>query len=216
MVEFQCANCRIHVTDIVGEKVPADELCMECRILSGLPGSDELVKEVAEMFGKPVPVWRLGQYLGQYVLIGQTPVPCNDLYEWAQWMETADRVVFQTVVGEYEVSTVFLGLDHNYARFLGSEDGEPLLFETMIFSVRARAVRAEKGHKSLEECLEDVELEEEGLSRELLDHLERWHTWSEAEAGHEVAVLWVEKMTGVRRNGTVAGIQRGEGASHDG
>ena len=36
------------------------------------------------------------------------------------------RRVDWTEIGDYEISTVFLGLDHGY-------DGRPLLFETMIF-----------------------------------------------------------------------------------
>lgn len=35
----------------------------------------------------------------------------------------------KTTVGEYEISTVFLGLDHN---FFGN--GPPILYETMIFA----------------------------------------------------------------------------------
>jgi hypothetical protein len=42
-----------------------------------------------------------------------------------------ERRVAKTQVGPYEVSTVFLGIDHN---FLGRFGGEPILFETMIFA----------------------------------------------------------------------------------
>lgn len=56
------------------------------------------------------------------------PVPCADLYEWAAWYESADRKVAKTQVGTKEVSTVFLGLDHNYCG-----GGPPLIYETMIF-----------------------------------------------------------------------------------
>lgn len=38
------------------------------------------------------------------------------------------RIVKQENVGKYFVSTVFLGLDHNY-----SETGPPILWETMVF-----------------------------------------------------------------------------------
>jgi hypothetical protein len=65
----------------------------------------------------------------KYLLIGQTPVPCEDLMEWALAFEVMDRRVASTNVlgGLCLVSTVFLGLDH---AFLG---GPPLLFETMAF-----------------------------------------------------------------------------------
>ena len=63
-----------------------------------------------------------------YVLIGQTPVVEPDLLTWARWFETAERTVARTDVRGGVVSTVFLGLDHNY-----SGNGSPVLFETMSF-----------------------------------------------------------------------------------
>lgn len=57
------------------------------------------------------------------------PVKENDLFKWGEWMQTADRHVAKTKADDdVEVSTVFLGLDHN---FWG--EGPPILFETMIF-----------------------------------------------------------------------------------
>lgn len=67
--------------------------------------------------------------MGQYILIGQTPVPEPDLLKWAQWMKDNDRRVDRTQVGPYDVSTVFLGVDHNWMR-----KGPPILFETLVFS----------------------------------------------------------------------------------
>jgi hypothetical protein len=61
-----------------------------------------------------------------YVLAGRTPVPEPDLLKWERWLETADRRVAQTLQGDLEVSTVFLGLDHSWW-------GKPQLFETMVF-----------------------------------------------------------------------------------
>lgn len=53
----------------------------------------------------------------------------NDLKIWSAWFKnTEKRIVQKTAVGEMQVSTVFLGLDHRFAGI-----GEPLLFETMIF-----------------------------------------------------------------------------------
>jgi hypothetical protein len=56
------------------------------------------------------------------------PVPVDDVMDWAKWYETSDRRVDFTELGNgVHVSTVFLGLDHNWF-------GEhPLLFETMVF-----------------------------------------------------------------------------------
>ncbi len=65
--------------------------------------------------------------LGRYILIGQSAVLEPDLMAWMEWFESADRVVFQTEIPGGMVSTVFLGLDHQWGI------GPPLLFETMIF-----------------------------------------------------------------------------------
>ncbi len=60
------------------------------------------------------------------------PVPCDDLLTWGEQFEkNPGRVLAQDriKVGEKDilVSTVFLGLDHNFG------EGEPILWETMIF-----------------------------------------------------------------------------------
>lgn len=65
----------------------------------------------------------------QYMLNDQgEPIVAPDLITWAVWFECANRVVDRTYMGNAEVSTVFLGLDHNF-----SGEGEPILWETMIF-----------------------------------------------------------------------------------
>lgn len=82
-----------------------------------------------------------------YILVGRVPFAV-DLETWGRWFETtSNRIVATTVVDDtptektkgfpgrerkyigpkVRVSTIFLGLDHNYS------GGEPILFETMIF-----------------------------------------------------------------------------------
>src|SRR5262245_48259145 len=60
------------------------------------------------------------------------PQAVDDVMVWAEWFETARRHVAETFVPEdvprLHVSTVFLGLDHQYG------DGPPILWETMIFA----------------------------------------------------------------------------------
>jgi hypothetical protein len=73
----------------------------------------------------------------RYYILDQdgNPVPVEDVRDWGEWFEanTEARIVARDrdeggVYKEIWVSTVFLGLDHNYF-----DDGPPLLFETMVF-----------------------------------------------------------------------------------
>jgi hypothetical protein len=63
----------------------------------------------------------------KFILVGHEPAPEPDLLAWGRWMGDADRQVRHTEQGDVRVSTVFLGLDHQFG------DGPPLLFETMTF-----------------------------------------------------------------------------------
>jgi hypothetical protein len=63
-----------------------------------------------------------------YILNGKELVPCSNPTEWAHYLWTNNRHVGEDVVGNVTISTVFLGLDHNFMT-----DGPPLVFETMIF-----------------------------------------------------------------------------------
>jgi len=64
-----------------------------------------------------------------YILDGHDPIPAPDALAWGQWLESAydARIVGKTRVGDRDVSTVFIGLDHQYG------SGPPLLFETLVF-----------------------------------------------------------------------------------
>lgn len=63
----------------------------------------------------------------KYILIDRVPVPEYDLFKWGRWLEKSERTIKRTKIGDALISTVFLGLDHNWG------DGEPVLFETMVF-----------------------------------------------------------------------------------
>jgi len=63
-----------------------------------------------------------------YILKNKIAVLEPDLMKWAKAFEEIDRIVAKTNVADSIVSTVFLGIDHNYSSL-----GEPVLFETMIF-----------------------------------------------------------------------------------
>jgi len=57
-----------------------------------------------------------------------TTRPATTDTEFWNWFEKADRRVRYSEVGDVSVSTVFLGFDHGF-----DENGDPVLFETMIF-----------------------------------------------------------------------------------
>lgn len=67
--------------------------------------------------------------LKHYILEGHEPKAVT-LEEWGAWFEKADqrRVAFTELSDKVCVSTVFLGLDHNF-----NKEGPPILFETMVF-----------------------------------------------------------------------------------
>jgi hypothetical protein len=84
------------------------------------------------------------------------PVPCEDLFAWGRWMQTADRQIARTAFGDVWISTVFLGLDHSFRAITGLP-GPPILFESIVFGgplhqeQRRYATRAEAdaGHTAL-------------------------------------------------------------------
>jgi hypothetical protein len=91
-----------------------------------------------------------------------------DLIKWGQWMEEAGkrRIVAKTQVGKYLVSTVFLGLNHQWG------SGPPLLFETMVFT---RAHKIYEHNERLYRAREEISCD-------------RWTTWDQAQRGHDETV----------------------------
>ena len=87
-----------------------------------------------------------------YKLEGRTPIACT-AEELGVWMQDTDRTVALDTVGDMTVSTVFLGVDHEW-----KDDAPPLLFETLIFrhdkgtdGARRYATwdEAERGHRNV-------------------------------------------------------------------
>jgi hypothetical protein len=92
----------------------------------------------------------------KYILVGKEVIEEPDAVKWATWLHenSEKRIVGRKEFSNgYVVSTGFLGLDQNFS------EGEPLLFETMIFSP----------------------------TKEHL-YQERYSTYDQAERGHEEAV----------------------------
>jgi len=103
---------------------------------------------------------------GNYILDGGgEPVECVDLMAFSAWYGSrsgrTDWIVGKTVVGGYEVSTVFLAIDHNFGGC-----GAPILWETMVFHAG-------------------------GGYREAGDHTRRYTSRSDAVRGHAEVVAEV-------------------------
>jgi hypothetical protein len=93
------------------------------------------------------------------------PEPCEDTLRWAVWFEDIhNRVVLQDRFGPLLVSTVFLGLDHNWLL-----TGPPVLWETMVFD-------ESDGRKSLD------------------DYSQRYTSKLEALEGHHEICVAVEAL----------------------
>jgi hypothetical protein len=100
-----------------------------------------------------------------WILDGKEPKQVADVHEWERWYSDFNkrRVALDEFDG-IRVSTVFLGIDHNF-RFVGPEQERiPVLFETMVFG----------GPMDQEWC-------------------DRYCTWDEAEAGHKEMVERVKE-----------------------
>lgn len=65
-----------------------------------------------------------------YILASDNTLRAVDLHDWATWFEEnhTRRQLARSAVPHGRVSTVFLGLDHNF-----DPAGPPLVFETMVF-----------------------------------------------------------------------------------
>ena len=112
---------------------------------------------------------------GRYILVGKTPVPCEDLWQWAKWLEApGNRIVKQEMVGHLFVSTIFLGLT-SASYHMSEKTTAPDLFETMIFD-HSRTVRASW----------TKDTDEAGLYHPVYEPLcyqQRYATWDAALAG---------------------------------
>lgn len=95
---------------------------------------------------------------GKYTLNSSgEPVLEPNLMKWARWVELhwKKSIVKQEWIDNVRVSTVFLTLDHNY-----SENGTPVLWETMTFSNRKKYLyhmeRCSGGREQAEAMHEEI------------------------------------------------------------
>ena len=98
-----------------------------------------------------------------YKLSGHYVVPCSMEEMSELFADNNKRKVALTELDDVDISTVFLCMNHRF-----SEDGPPIVFETMIF------------------C-------KNGVLPELDQQMWRYCTWDEAEKGHRRVVSIVQK-----------------------
>ena len=90
-----------------------------------------------------------------WYLVGHDPIATDDIRVWAAATDGERPRVAKDEIGEVYVSTVFLGVDHQFSY------GPPLLFETMVFrgAMDERQWRyatwdeAEAGHRRVVEAI---------------------------------------------------------------
>lgn len=113
--------------------------------------------------------------LGHYILDAYgEPVLEPDLLTWARWFEYSDnRRLAWTETKFHNISTVFLGLDHNLW-----DGGPPLLWETMAFTKERHLSMVFGRERSMPDWLDQ----------------DRYETRAEALAGHEAMVAKYRKL----------------------
>ena len=103
------------------------------------------------------------------------------LWEWSNYLIDYEyKVIGSDIIGDYRISTVWLGLDHSWACLAGNETNNTILiFETMIFkNGDYRDYKEDEADKS-----------------EFDGYQERYSTEEEAIAGHlEACKLVTEKL----------------------
>lgn len=83
-----------------------------------------MIQGVAEAISASLP-----KEMRLYVLEGHEPVQTINFVYWAMRRDKDYRVALTSSISGIEISTVFLGMEHNWRK----DGSPPLLFETMIF-----------------------------------------------------------------------------------
>ena len=84
-----------------------------------------------------------------------------DIVDWYKRKNPLSTQLFKSNFGEVDVSTIFMAMDHSFG-----DDGEPILFETMVFGGEHDNYqeryhtydRAEEGHRRICEMVDRVSI----------------------------------------------------------
>ena len=77
---------------------------------------------------------------GYWILKNKKPIHTEDIHIWGRFFEDINnrRVAMDILPNGKKVSTVFLGIDHNFG------EGDPHLFETMVFDKDSKDEEVER------------------------------------------------------------------------
>src|SRR3990167_4608613 len=144
----------------------------------------------------------------KYILSKAHELIETDLITWSKFIENIDNIrIDQDRIGDILISTVFLGLDHNFG------EGKPLLFETMIFGGEKDGEQerwhtwdeAEQGHKKIVKSF--FNFSDETMKLKTLKDLPGHITMANFLAGKQTcvginelkqeAVKWIKYLEGI-------------------
>jgi hypothetical protein len=63
-----------------------------------------------------------------YILINNIPIAVSDYRTWSEWMSKNNKDIAKSTIDDYFISTIFLGINHNFF-----DEENPILFESMVF-----------------------------------------------------------------------------------
>lgn len=132
-----------------------------------------------------------------------------DSITWAKWFQVnqARRIVQQTMLGKYKVSTVFLGVNYNML-----DGGDPVLYETMVFNTEGENPHEDLGcwrYTDQTEAREGHERVVEAVEKEL-QHTPAWKEIVNDYCGTSLPEL--HRRESEMRSAVLRGIARQRGA----
>jgi len=115
--------------------------------------------------------------MGHYILDENRQPVEVDMMTWAQWFSQNDRLVAEDFTGFYRLSSVFLGIDHQWGK------GPPMLFETMVFLRESEIKKIFGRYRPVNE-----------EAFELGDTQWRYSSWDDCATAHQTILRRLQKL----------------------
>jgi hypothetical protein len=96
------------------------------------------------------------------------PIPEENYQKWSQWMfeNESNRRVASTIISTFEISTIFLGVNHSPAIQFDSK--YPILFETAILDYPAKKSRVFARYRTKTEALRGHRKAENEIRKQII------------------------------------------------